>query len=120
MKLIYKGEVLMNGETYSAEETRIGTWIDGKPLYRRILNGVFPSAINTWIYWETLVDNVETIVALRGVIHDSINGIYYQIPDGDTVVGYYSNLKKVGACSYVTGYLNLPAFVIVEYTKTTD
>lgn len=24
------------GEVYSTEETRIGTWIDGKPLYRKV------------------------------------------------------------------------------------
>lgn len=26
-------------EVYSTEETRIGTWIDGKPLYRKIYTG---------------------------------------------------------------------------------
>ena len=29
-------------DIYSTEETRIGTWIDGKPLYRRVLLGKTP------------------------------------------------------------------------------
>ena len=50
MSLIYKGQTIANvggsggvgsssggssEEIYSTEETRIGTWIDGKPLYRK-------------------------------------------------------------------------------------
>ena len=37
------------GEIYSTEETRIGTWIDGKPLYKvtRLYNGSFATSIST-------------------------------------------------------------------------
>ena len=31
------------GNVYSAEEVRIGTWIDGKPLYRRVFERTTPS-----------------------------------------------------------------------------
>lgn len=31
---------------YSTEETRIGTWIDGKPLYWKTLVGTIPNNIN--------------------------------------------------------------------------
>ena len=33
------------GEVYSTEETRIGTWIDGKPLYRKTLVGTSPGQL---------------------------------------------------------------------------
>lgn len=33
----------LNGyNNYSTEETRIGTWIDGKPLYRKVFTGAMP------------------------------------------------------------------------------
>lgn len=32
-------------EIYSTEETRIGTWIDGKPLYRRVFRFTHPESV---------------------------------------------------------------------------
>lgn len=47
------------GEVYSTEEQRIGTWIDGKPLYQKTFtgtvssNGAFPNiviaGVQTWV-----------------------------------------------------------------------
>lgn len=49
MKLVIGGEVVevpggggSSGEVYSTEETRIGTWIDGKPIYKKTI--VFKNA----------------------------------------------------------------------------
>ena len=33
------GSGASGGEVYSTEETRVGTWIDGKPLYRKTVFG---------------------------------------------------------------------------------
>lgn len=35
------GDVLSNLIEYSTQERRIGTWIDGKPVYRKVFTGSF-------------------------------------------------------------------------------
>lgn len=34
---------LTNATTYSTNEIRIGTWIDEKPIYRKVLTGTLPT-----------------------------------------------------------------------------
>lgn len=109
-----------HGDIYSTEETRIGTWIDGKPLYRRVIKK----------------DNIIvagggkfTSIGLTGselLIHQLVNGYWHgdfkernfnmsnliveQRDDG----GFYivNNISEVDALMDVV--------VILEYTKTTD
>lgn len=44
---------------YSTTEQRIGTWFDGKPLYRQVLHKVMSSTSDTQI---GTIDNVDTII----------------------------------------------------------
>ena len=37
----YTQEYINELETYSTDETVCGTWIDGKPLYRKVFTGIF-------------------------------------------------------------------------------
>ncbi|NBI08575.1 hypothetical protein D1641_00880 [Colidextribacter sp. OB.20] len=57
MKIYSNGKMLEVGggsgggsslETYSTEEQRIGTWIDGKPLYRKTYSSTTPNALKAW------------------------------------------------------------------------
>lgn len=38
---------------YSAEETRIGTWIDGKPLYRKVFSGTSGGGSKRSTVWHS-------------------------------------------------------------------
>lgn len=106
-------------ESYSTEEQRIGTWIDGKPIYRRVFNFKIISLPH-----RISVENVETPVKMYGSI--SYNAGWHNI-GGNTDTNYYSllqydaddkRLSLFGANNYVGNNYN--TYVVFEYTKTTD
>lgn len=74
------------GEIYSTEETRIGTWIDGKPLYRKTM--LYPElrtkfendVINSKMIQINNTKNA-TIVKYYGTVRDAAsNNLYGSIP----------------------------------------
>lgn len=108
---------------YSTDETRIGTWIDGKPIYRRAIRFTTPATYEpmTEIVWHDVgveMPNVDRLIysAISIVSSDrhlasalSINDL--SVHDGRLLCcirGYNSTLAAQ------------PAIAIVEYTKTTD
>ena len=64
-------EQVDNPNDYSTTETRIGTWIDGKPVYRKVINfGALPNA--------------------------TYKNVSHGIEDLDFVVDYYAMAKHSG------------------------
>lgn len=118
------------GEIYSTDETRIGTWIDGKPLYRKVFSLKVPSDVSSvnsseWVHYDASVD---LCVKINGIIKRTSQQIY-EIPyyiSGDNFlwVGYNLPVHATSPNSVrIIGRSNLanaPACVIMEYTKTTD
>ena len=103
------------GDVYSTTETRIGTWIDGKPIYRRIFTG---TKTGSRPVISNQVLNVDTVIKQYGqltnnnwkyVLTTSSNGVGYKIEDSTFYI--YSEDSTNTTWSYVTIY---------EYTKTTD
>lgn len=119
----YNTSVLSTPENnYSTEEQRIGTWIDGKPLYQKTYNITSPST-----------DTDNAIVTLDPNIFP-INWDGYLIFSTGSPIGinlYYTDsqfintypelvsgtihMKAVGA-----NYHNLSGYITLKYTKTTD
>jgi hypothetical protein len=55
-----------NLENYSTEERRIGTWIDGKPLYRKVIScGALPNATSKSVAHG--IANLDTFTSVRGI-----------------------------------------------------
>lgn len=117
------------GETYSTEETRIGTWIDGKPLYRKMFQVISPSSTSTSTQEvAAYTSDIETVANLYGVIYP-INGHttfipYYYSTSEWAYLAYntsahlnYPNSLRMAVGSSRT---NAPAIIYLEYTKTTD
>ena len=108
-------------EIYSTEETRIGTWVDGKPLYRLVFDSYIPDVASSPRLLGNVTD-MDTMVYAYGRIRASnTNFVDWPIPN------YVINLMKQGIGvygmvmgSYVTEWSGKPITVIVEYTKTTD
>lgn len=87
---------LDNGEVYSTTETRIGTWIDGKPLYRKVVTKTFSDTIGPssfpGITYEIIdhgISNIRTFVKCTCILNN-INGNSYKLP----VMGYDANLNR--------------------------
>lgn len=110
-------------DSYSEEEQVIGTWIDGKPLYRQVYQFTTPSTENSWESMGQTGANIETVVDFRGTVLETGQRKYNSINFGE---GSYYIHTAVNAGNNRTimmmqkGWSSLPCVIIIEYTKTTD
>ena len=118
-------ETLNLGDVYSKDgEKRVGTWIDGKPIYRRVFSITTPSDISWKNVFALSTYSIKQIVNLNGYFISRDNRIMYL---GSS---YSENQDYYTALSIFNGYLQIrtghPAFqnrpcdIYVEYTKTID
>ena len=110
--------------TYSTTETRIGTWIDGKPIYRKVVvNQSF--TISTSGTKFTNIPNIDTWVSSYLRVGVSGSGGKASGRTGYINANYYSGIQ-LGGNGDITLYAkedtNTVRYVqlIMEYTKTTD
>lgn len=108
--------------SYSTTEQKTGgTWIDGKPIYRKVLQETFIS--NGTIDISAL--NIGHLIDLKGELTNSYNDQIFMnstFADSNTVasVTYNTGRKEITMFSTATWTENRPVIIIVEYTKTTD
>lgn len=108
------------GENYSTSEQVIGTWIDGKPIYRKVVNfGTLPNATTKEV--SSGLTNVDTIVSLRGIAQSSSGAFPMPIVLNSTFANqttlYYNksnNTIQIIAGSNRSSYTG---YIILEYTK---
>ena len=122
----------MTKEKYSTEEQIVGTWIDGKTLYRKTFTFTTDSETYTMKVFNTVIQDADTIFI--DTAHSFIKGTdscIYMVnsvrPASDTTItaGSHnwfrinSDKRNVG---YIVGSLCASASctLTVEYTKTTD
>lgn len=109
-------------EIYSTEERRIGTWIDGKPIYRRVLKNIIMTKSNSYEEFPATFPEIETLTRIRGMlVHTSPgpNPKWRALPDNGCGMGLSIN-KKLMLNNNASWYVNQPISIIMEYTKTTD
>lgn len=110
--------------TYSTTETVIGKWINGKPIYRKVINndniGGLPNASQKSIAHG--ISNIESIINLYGMADNGTvktpinysNSVYA----GSAISAYvYGEVITIGCSFDGTAY---GANIVLEYTKTTD
>lgn len=126
------GELRINGNNpflYSEDETVIGKWYDGKPLYQKVIihdSGCSATIDNQHAHG---IENVDTIFIKNAFIQSTkANKLAYMLP----VVQYGSNTThdELSVCIDTTYYQflvqsgwggeNWHIFMIVNYTKVTD
>jgi len=109
------------GYTYSTEEQRIGTWIDGKPYYRKYIT-VTPTVLNAWNTIPNLPE-VDTLINAFGTCGDSTSSpprrLYFPNP---TMYLGFPNPSTGSLGIFPTGHnvVNLPVTLLIEYTKIDD
>ena len=113
----------LGGDIYSTTETKIGTWINNKPIYRKVINtGTMPNATTKSV--ATGIANLKNIITLKGVAYNSTSGAsiplpYSSVTASQTLMVYFSG----GNINFLTQY-NYSAYtqshIVIEYTKTTD
>lgn len=111
-------------DIYSIEETRIGTWIDGKPIYRRIAKLVMPDSVNYQNY-DIGISDFGELIFLQGIVRylgsEGQNSVVlnYGSSAGNSDIGIWDS-GVIWISTSISGMRNKPVTVIVEYTKTTD
>lgn len=109
---------LEKSNVYSTEETVIGKWIDGKPIYRKVFTGT-TATFSTYAS-ETLISfYTEKIINAYGYIIDSSNNIEHLVPSSTSKV-LRRNESLIRLDTTLTELASQPYTLIVEYTKTTD
>ena len=103
-------------QIYSTTEQVIGTWIDGKPLYRKVIQtiisdgGIVLSDANCILVRYEWYAPVNGIKLLKLPAPNAGNAALWQLDNGNIVF-------NIPGSSNVNGKL---ATCILEYTKTTD
>lgn len=111
-------DVPASGDTYSMQEQKAGTWIDGKPIYRRVFKGTSPTTTGSFADIAT-VANVSNVVRITWTINNSFdNHVCGQ--DRESIVGYSASLGKLQIYIAAPNRGGQPYTCIFEYTKTTD
>lgn len=110
--------------TYTIEEQVVGTWIDGKTIYRKVIDlGSLPNATSKRINHN--ISNLKDVISLNGFAKDS--STFLPIPYISSFTGYdqyqigfdYTNATTIGVTTGINR-TSFTGFAIIEYTKTVD
>lgn len=116
----YITNAISESNTYSTSEIEIGRWIDGKPIYRKVVSFSMTVA-SSWTNVAHGISNLGTVINYYGMVH-AVDGNWDKIPQFRT--GGYGVTIYVGSSNiaYTNDWLSgtTSAFLIIEYTKTTD
>lgn len=121
-----------NINIYSKEERKIGTWIDGKPLYRKVIKVTSIDISSNNCDVAISISNLNEIVNIGGTIKITGTNTYKPITtiytDSSSAVGsvfsfsVYAITDSYISLSYGNWWKEMfdKAYIILEYTKTTD
>lgn len=110
-------EVEDEGEIYSTEERRIGTWIDGKPLYRKVIDcGTLPNTTSKNVNYN--INNLDLIVECLAISNSPTGATNMPIPWADLYINKSNGTFKITTSGNQTVFNK--TYVIMKYTKTTD
>lgn len=105
---------------YSTNELEIGKWIDGKPLYRKVISfGALPN--NSTKSVAHSISNLKRIVKLEGFAGSSQNLGGITLPHAtSTPIALFADNTNVNIKTNNNATAYTEAYVYVYYTKTTD
>ena len=114
-----------SSNSYSTNEVKTGgKWIDGKPIYRKVVNfGALPNATIKEVSFDNI--NADTFVKIEGIAMNN-SGSAVTIPFADTSAATQSIAIFINSSSVSinTGATNrsdyTKCYITIEYTKTTD
>ena len=110
-------------DLYSTTEKKVGKWINGKPIYRKVHQQSISAGYN-YIYLTNIgISNLDTFTKIDGNVVQPSNNITllcYKVSDTDFTLTYFSRASWaiVIRCGENYGFGTLR--LILEYTKSTD
>lgn len=122
----YTQEYINNLETYSTTEQRIGTWIDGKPLYRKVLTKDLSSSTTATVGTLTNIDNIiitghsQLIIKTTATNYIGPANSYESSSNWSKVFLSKNNSTNGVNITWLGNSTTGTIIVVCEYTKTTD
>lgn len=104
---------------YSTEEKVVGTWIDGKPIYQKVIH------VDNFIIGnnEIPLENLDTIINYSGNLiftdYPGYKRVFPYVQNNSTtkvIINHYNDTKFVVASGFNCNTID----IILQYTKTTD
>lgn len=126
----YDGDTIPSGYEevidYSTEEVKTGSrWIDGKPIYRKVIHYSKPANETTSSIPFAEYPTIETIINISGM--SKISSSWRMFPNlySEDVSTYNQSIYDINETilvCYSTWYAQRAAeiYITLEYTKTTD
>ena len=117
--LKYNGSVWVNDDNfheYSTEEKVVGKWIDGKPIYEKVIN------VENFIIGnnEISLENLDTIINYSGSLIISGNKRVFPFIQNNTsskvIINDYNNTRIVVNSAFNCNTI----YIAIQYTKITD
>ena len=113
-------ESLPTENVYSTEETQIGTWIDGKPLYRKVFNVGIPGKKDIVINISDLPkDTVTNCYVFLSTFGLNTENLYISCSSYNNL-NLYIISNEIHIDLGQESRINKPTYVVIEYTKSTD
>ena len=121
--------------SYSTTEKIVGTWIDGKPLYQKTFIGTTPSTVNSsnnipigssidvgLIVSAFLDDNVGNSIPISPMTRNATDITNLRCLIMTNTSSAYPNTIQIRhfETSSENIWLNVPVYITIQYTKTTD
>ena len=106
-----------NSNSYSTQEVKTGgTWIDGKPIYRKVVDiGTLPDTTSKNVQHN--IQNLDSVVNLKLIANDNVNNIVCNF--GGKELAVYIDAANVFIVSG-NNFSGYTGYSVIEYTKTTD
>lgn len=114
-QIVITDDVVSGGgkDTYSTEETLTNkVWIDGKPIYRRVITGLSMSFSATSTEWQKLSTSLD--IDVEFLVTADVYRYSYKVP---TII--ISSIKPITYHNPGISWSDCNKLVL-EYTKTTD
>ena len=110
-------KVLKKFNTYSTDEKLIGFWIDGKPLYRKIITGTTTSSVDSYYSLSginyDIITNIKVLVNTPAYVVDL--STYSNSGQNGVLIEKSQNRLRISNNNYA--FYNSPVIIILEYTK---
>jgi len=112
--------VLSAPVSYSTTEQKIGTWIDGKPLYKKTYICTSPDTARVSLAVETIDagNNVKNISGVLLQTSDTVIPINFSYDIDFCICWVTAGAIKMQVTS--SSYLSCPCYITLLYTKTAD
>ncbi len=109
--------LISNNNTYSTKEIKTSKkWIDGKPIYRKVIFGKITETVQNINHQ---IENIDSYIKLEPYMVTDVQ-LFPSFNTGNYYFTIFASSKTQLVLQTINGYINNNYRVTLEYTKTTD